>query len=103
MNHFLDEQCISECWHRIRTRGRRHFIVHYGLRRFALRLGAVTWLILFVIIPVFFEGHATPDLRYLGSRPFWLSLLGAVLLWPPAGYLWGTLEWRRREAEFRRA
>ncbi|MDQ3389561.1 MAG: hypothetical protein M3483_08670, partial [Gemmatimonadota bacterium] len=89
-------------WELIRAEGRRAFIIRFGVWRFGIQSGAFLWLVLFVIIPVFFgEGLDVPNFAYIGSRPFWLSLLAALVLWPAAGYVWGAWEWRRREARFR--
>lgn len=99
----IEQECIAECWGRIRSGGRRRFIVEYGLRRFALQLGLSVWLGLFVAVPVFFEGAEGPDFGYVGSRPFWLSLLASLVLWPIAGYVWALWEWRRREMRFHAA
>jgi len=100
MDHFFDQECRDACWARIRARGRRHFLVQYGLRRVALQWGLFFWVTLFVVVPVFFEVHQTPNFGYIGSRPFWLSLMGALVLWPIAGYLLAAIEWRRQETRF---
>lgn len=95
----IERECLNSCWKAIRAEGKRHFIVHYGLRRFALPTGIVLWLSLFVAVPVLLVANE-PNLGYIGSRPFWLSLAATVLLWPVAGYLWAVLEWRRHEARY---
>lgn len=96
----VDRECLDTCWERIRTRGRKHFIPHFGLRKYALPLGAALWLGLLVAVPVFLAGPDAPNFGYIGSRPFWLSLLASLILWPLAGYLWGSVEWRRRNRRY---
>ena len=89
-------------WSEIRSHGKRHFIIQYGLRRFALRVGIAVWLIAFVVIPIFFEDRATPNFGYLRTRPFFLSIIAGLVLWPIGGYIWAIWEWHRREKQYAR-
>lgn len=96
----LYDRWTPTIWSQVRSQGRRHFIIHYGIRRFAVPLGAFVWFTMFLVVPLFFQGDA-PNWAYLGSRPFWLALLSSLILWPVGGFIWGAWEWRRREAQYR--
>lgn len=96
----LEQEALRLAWSQIRTGGRRNFVIQWGLRRFALRLGLVVWLTLFVVVPVLLVPRTPPDLAYFGSREFWVASLAGAVLWPLAGWAWAVLEWRRREREY---
>lgn len=90
-----------EAWERVRAQGKSSFIRHYGIVRWALPTGAFVWLTLYLVVPVLISPER-PNWGYIGSRPFFLSLLGAVCLWPVGGYVFGLIEWRRLERRFGR-
>lgn len=94
-------QVIASRWREIRQLGRRHFIIHVGIRQWAIPLGIFIWLSLFLVVPLFFQSE-TPNWQYLGSRSFWLGVVSNLVLWPIGGILWGMWEWRRQEARFAR-
>ena len=95
---FFDE-VMKANWNEIRREGRLHFILHVGIRRWALPLGTFMWFSFFLVVPIFFQQDA-PSWAYLGSRSFWLGLISNVLLWPLGGYVWGAWQWRRLERQF---
>lgn len=43
---------------------------------------------LLMAVPVLLTGCRRPELRLLGSRPFWLIHLASVVRCPIAGYVW---------------
>ncbi|HEX8675481.1 MAG TPA: hypothetical protein VF710_26540 [Longimicrobium sp.] len=86
-------------WDRVRAAGKSSFVVQYGLKWFALRMGIFMWATLFVVVPVFMQDDG-PRWGYLSSREFLLSTLGALFLWPVGGWLWAQIEWRRLDRKF---
>ena len=97
--NIVEQECMAPGWAQIRARGRRDFILRYGVRGWALPVGVAVWLAAFVVVPVLMM-EPSPDWAYLGSRPFVLSVLAGVGLWPLGGWAWAAWEWRRCEARF---
>jgi hypothetical protein len=100
MTSKLARFAVRAAWPTIRQMGFRKFLVAFGLYGFALPLGLGVWLLMWVLLPVFLEPDAPPDLSYLGSRPFWLSLVSSAVLWPIGGWALAKWEWMRNERRF---
>ena len=88
-----------ERWARIRSRGWRYFLVQHALLRFALPVGLAMMLYSILLEPVVFDGRLPGMAEFSGPRLLRLLVVSAVV-WPLAGWGWGTLMWRANERRF---
>lgn len=71
-------------WVPIRVKGRRRYVLEYGLLRFGLLAGIIS-------VPLFMLANGTPLLE---------SVLQAVVTWSIGGFIWGRWMWARGEKTF---
>lgn len=85
-------------WRETRERGRRHFLIHHGLLRFAVPVGLAMLLYFVVLEPVMFGG-GVPRSGDLAESLLSFAVVG-IVLWPLAGLLWGMSVWRANERRY---
>ena len=79
------EHAYRETWFRMREKGKMAYVLKYGILYFGFTIGAGAFII---------EHWATP------IDNLWFELLGAVIVWPIAGYIYGILSWRENEKRY---
>lgn len=109
----LRPEDLGPSWEEIRSRGRQRFILRFGVRNVVV-LFAPVWMVLVVLMPgvpflmdlafrrMVPEALDPTGLNMMASfgPGYWLSALATVPIILLIGYLWSSVEWRRREERF---